>query len=100
MVSLRLVTPWAVICQFPSEGKVTVVENAPVLSAPVPGSVITVPPFGGVSQREIDSPAVKPLLEKVMAAPLATGVNPEGAVPGATGALVTGAVVVPVVPTA
>src|SRR5438874_798712 len=109
MISLALVTPCAVICQLPSDGKVTVVVNAPALSAPVPGSAATAPPFGGVSQREIASPAVKPVPEKVTGDPLGAGVYPDGAdAPDVTGTgapvvgdVVTGAVVVPVVvPTA
>src|SRR6476469_9333317 len=98
MISLRLVTPCAVICQFPSDGKVIVVVNAPALSAPVPGSPVTVLD-GLVSQSEIASLAVNPVPPKVMAAPLATGVNPGGAEPpDVTGTVVV--VVDPDVPTA
>ncbi len=72
-VSLPDVIPCAVTAHWPAVEKVTLVENAPVPSAEMPGRAVTPPP-GAVSQREICSLAVKPLPEKVVGEPSATGV--------------------------
>ncbi len=80
---------------MPALGKVTESVNAPVLSAWMLGSAVTLP-SGPVSQVEIASFAVNPVPEKVTGVPIPTCVPVadaplDGDVTGAPG---TGAVVV------